>query len=173
MRPISSRFVLQHVIDNLNNLIYNKTADLMFVCRHGFVEEFASLFVNVERRCNYCSLWTKCRGRSSNLLSVFYPNASSQRVEGYVSCNNADVQEWVTRSLHLSAEFVLASTRRRILKRFVNTNKHCQTHVMGSVPFKELFDWLFTSLKGDDSNTKSVRNVVSELNKCNCEFWIH
>ena len=39
--------VLQHVIGILNDLIADKTADVMFVCRHEFVDKFASLFVDV------------------------------------------------------------------------------------------------------------------------------
>ena len=237
--------VLQHVVGILNDLIADKTADVMFVCRHGFVDEFASLFVDVAatleddstdngydmshlmlqlldimhhvlkkieqsiKRVLSSASSQRVQSGGSTVSSSSAPDVTKEDVEellqrtnvlcelsgllmGMLSCDDGDIQEWATRSLYLSAELfggstpdecftdgnlnalreaIRTSARKRqklllrILKRFMNTNEHCRTQVTGSVSFKELFDWLFTSLKGDDNDTKSVRNVASELNK--------
>lgn len=59
----------------------------------------------------------------------------------------------------------------RIVKRFVSTSSKCRHLVMSSSSvsssqFKELFEDLVT-LKGDDNDTKSVRNIATELRKLN------
>ena len=60
----------------------------------------------------------------------------------------------------------------RIVKRFAATNSKCRQLVVTSSPplsFKELFEEL-VALKGDDNDTKSVRNVAAELRKL-CTWW--
>ena len=39
--------VLRYTVGILNDLVADKTADVLFVCRRGFLDEFAILFVDV------------------------------------------------------------------------------------------------------------------------------